>query len=394
MRVTNLLGSVVLAIPLLACPSPARAGRAPSVGIAVSVRIAPPILPVYTQPVCPGPGYLWQPGYWAYGDYGYYWVPGIWVVPPQIGLLWTPGYWGFAGGVYAWHAGYWGPTVGFYGGVDYGFGYTGAGFYGGYWRGRQFFYNTRVSNVSSRVVHNVYTRNVVNERGASRVSYNGGPHGVSARPTSEQLAAGRAAHVHMTTAQSQHERAAGNDRNMLASVNHGRPDVAASRREELNERSSASHNTPATKGRPAPNNHETRPEANRPEPNRSGRTAERPPAERSARPAPSHPTNEPAHRAAPPAKHSETEKHTNPTERHNAPAPKAMRPETEHPATEHRAAPAPKAKQPEARQPAERRPAASPKSAPSHAQKPAGHEQPHAESKRPAETKKPGVADQ
>ena len=84
-------------------------------GVFISVGIAPPALPVYTQPVCPAPGYIWTPGYWAYGTDDYYWVPGTWVQPPSVGLLWTPGYWGFTGGVYAFNAGYWGPQVGFYG---------------------------------------------------------------------------------------------------------------------------------------------------------------------------------------------------------------------------------------------------------------------------------------
>src|SRR5215813_12152218 len=68
--------------------------------VAISIRVGPPALPVYTQPPCPVEGYLWTPGYWAYGDAGYYWVPGVWVAPPQVGLLWTPGYWGWSAGVY------------------------------------------------------------------------------------------------------------------------------------------------------------------------------------------------------------------------------------------------------------------------------------------------------
>lgn len=45
--------------------------------ISISVRIAPPALPIYTQPECPVDGYMWQPGYWAYDNVGgYYWVPG------------------------------------------------------------------------------------------------------------------------------------------------------------------------------------------------------------------------------------------------------------------------------------------------------------------------------
>ena len=58
-----------------------------------------------------------------------------WVSPPAVGVLWTPGYWGWVDGVYLWHAGYWGPHIGFYGGVNYGFGYGGVGCQGGYWRG-------------------------------------------------------------------------------------------------------------------------------------------------------------------------------------------------------------------------------------------------------------------
>ena len=100
------------------------------------MRIGPPALPVYEQPLCPGEGYIWTPGYWAWSDDdGYYWVPGTWVLAPETGYLWTPGYWGFNDGVYLWNAGYWGPHIGFYGGINYGFGYFGEGFAGGEWRG-------------------------------------------------------------------------------------------------------------------------------------------------------------------------------------------------------------------------------------------------------------------
>ena len=79
--------------------------------VAVNITIAPPVLPVYEQPICPEPGFLWTPGYWSYGDAGYYWVPGVWVQPPTVGLLWTPGYWAFEGPIYVWHEGYWGPHI-------------------------------------------------------------------------------------------------------------------------------------------------------------------------------------------------------------------------------------------------------------------------------------------
>ena len=99
--------------------------------IAISVQIEPPALPEYDQPALPEPGYIWTPGYWAYdNDEGYYWIPGTWVEPPQPNLLWTPAYWGWSDGNYVFHDGYWGPHVGFYGGVNYGFGYGGDGYEG------------------------------------------------------------------------------------------------------------------------------------------------------------------------------------------------------------------------------------------------------------------------
>src|SRR5579859_794023 len=63
-------------------------------GDQVQVQEAPPPLPEYDQPPCPGDGYLWTPGYWRWGGAGYYWVPGVWVLPPSPGVLWTPPFWG------------------------------------------------------------------------------------------------------------------------------------------------------------------------------------------------------------------------------------------------------------------------------------------------------------
>ena len=142
---------------------------------AIAVSFGPPLLPVYAQPLCPAPGYIWTPGYWAWDplDGAYYWVPGTWVLPPTVGLLWTPGYWGFVNGAYVWYDGYWGPTVGFYGGINYGFGYPGNGYYGGEWRGREFYYNRTVNNVNVTNITNVYNQTVPND--INRVAYNNGP---------------------------------------------------------------------------------------------------------------------------------------------------------------------------------------------------------------------------
>ena len=112
---------------------------------------------------------MWTPGYWAYGPAGYYWVPGVWVRPPQVGVLWTPGYWGWGGSAFVFHEGYWGPHIGFYGGVNYGFGYGGVGFEGGYWHGNTFLRITApVTNVDVHVT-NVYTHD------CGREQYDGEP---------------------------------------------------------------------------------------------------------------------------------------------------------------------------------------------------------------------------
>ena len=198
------------------------------VAVGVSVRFGPPALPVYAQPICPGPGYMWTPGYWAWNDAGgYYWVPGTWVMAP-VGMFWTPGYWGWGGGFYMWHPGYWGPHVGFYGGINYGFGYGGVGFVGGEWRGGAFYYNRYVTNVSVTHVTTVYNRTVVVNN--STTSFNGGNGGIPVRATPQEEAWGREQHTPALASQTEHERTAGLSHENFASENHGRPAVAATTR--------------------------------------------------------------------------------------------------------------------------------------------------------------------
>src|SRR5206468_2106057 len=120
----------------------------------------PPPLLVYDQPPAPDPDYLWTPGYWAWGPEGYYWVPGCWVAAPYEGALWTPGYWAYVGGRYRFHHGYWGLHIGFYGGIDYGYGYFGHGYYGGYWDHNHFRYNAAVNHIDRRRIPYVYMRDV------------------------------------------------------------------------------------------------------------------------------------------------------------------------------------------------------------------------------------------
>ena len=226
LKIRNLLAAALIVAPMLVLP----AAQA-QIGLSLSINIAPPALPVYEQPPLPATGYIWTPGYWSYGEAGYFWVPGVWVQPPTAGLLWTPGYWGYEGGAYGWHAGYWGPHIGFYGGVNYGFGYGGVGFAGGEWRGGVFAYNRAVANFGIVQVTNVYENHEIVERttivNTEHVSFNGGA-GLQVRATAVEMQAVNEHHFEATHDQVQHVNFAAQDRAQLASVNQGRPATMAS----------------------------------------------------------------------------------------------------------------------------------------------------------------------
>jgi hypothetical protein len=193
--------------------------------MAIYADQAPPPLPEYQQPELTEPGYEWTPGYWNYAPSGYYWVPGVWVAPPFVGALWTPSYWAYSGNRYRLHHGFWGSHIGFYGGINYGFGYTGSGYHGGYWQGNNFYYNRQVNRVNVSVVRNVYEHNVtvVNN---TRISYNG-PHGVEARPSAVDVAVYHERVVPPMQVQVQHMQQAAQNHQQFYAANHGRPAEAA-----------------------------------------------------------------------------------------------------------------------------------------------------------------------
>src|SRR6202050_3082471 len=220
MRKLTLIRGLLFALCLPSAVASVASTASAQIAIGISVHVAPPAIPVYVQAPCPVDGYLWTPGYWSYANDDYFWVPGVWVAPPGAGLLWTPGYWGFAGGVYGFHAGYWGPHVGFYGGVNYGFGYGGVGFVGGQWRGGRFAYNTAVVNVNTTVVRNTFVdRTVVNNSVVGHASFNGGPGGTTVVATAQERAAEHEEHVQATSEQMSHEHTASMDRANFASAN-------------------------------------------------------------------------------------------------------------------------------------------------------------------------------
>jgi hypothetical protein len=222
----GLIAATMLAGPLvLAVPNIAHAQLV--VGLAITV--APPMLPVYEQPPMPAEGYVWTPGYWAYSSEGYYWVPGTWVEPPEEGVYWTPPYWAWNNGTYAFNNGYWGPHVGYYGGINYGYGYGGDGYDGGRWNGRQFQYNRAANNFGSVHVTNVYQHNVtvINR---TNVSYYGGNGGSQFRPTQQDLMAQHDRHIQVTADQTRHISAAQSNPAFAYSHNNGHPAIAATSR--------------------------------------------------------------------------------------------------------------------------------------------------------------------
>jgi hypothetical protein len=290
MRFVLSIRTLLFALVLLAISAASSA----QVGIVVSIRIAPPELPVYEQPICPEDGYIWTPGYWAYGDEDYYWVPGTWVMAPEVGYLWTPGYWGGDGDDYIFHEGYWGTEVGFYGGISYGYGYFGHGYEGGRWDNGHFDYNQSVSHVDVSRNHNVYNTRVDDNNRGNRVSFNGGNGGVQVRATSQEETAGRQRHIAPVAAQTQHVESARSSPELRASANHGKPPIAATAKPGAFKDSGAVaareggtvHTAPAAAAtetaRPAAETARPVPEATRPSP--SVHVKDLPPAENVAAP--------------------------------------------------------------------------------------------------------------
>ena len=322
--------------------------------IGISISFAPPELPVYEQPLCPGDGYLWTPGYWAYADDfdDYYWVPGTWVMAPEPGLLWTPAYWGWGGNGYVFYDGYWGPQVGFYGGISYGYGYFGEGYQGGRWDNGHFFYNRSVNNVNITEIHNVYNTTVIQSTTVNRVSFNGGTGGISARPTAQDEVAARATHIPPVAVQTQHAQAARTNPQQRVSVNQGKPAVAATPKPgAFSDRAVVPAKMAGAPYTPPANRAAAKPAANAPaahpensaaptaQPNKQPETSRPATARPNARPEPSRTEPAPRAQTPPPSERAEPQRATPP------PAPAETK----------RAAPEPQRAEPAARAPAEKK---------------------------------------
>ena len=79
-----------------------------------------------------------MPGYWSLNRNGYFWVPGACVGAVHRRAV-DAGLLGFRGRHLSVARRLLGPHIGFYGGINYGFGYIGIGFVGGYWDHDRYF---------------------------------------------------------------------------------------------------------------------------------------------------------------------------------------------------------------------------------------------------------------
>ncbi len=229
----KLLAALVAAILAIATvPTAAADGDLAISAVSIATAVAPPPLPVYDQPPLPAAGFVWAPGYWAWdaGAADYYWVPGTWVEPPRPGLLWTPAYWESRDGIYAFHEGYWAPDCGFYGGVPYGFGYSGPACDGGYWDSGVFLYNREATNIGEVAGVRGYSKSLAFiETPPNSFSYSG-PGGIAAFASTQQVVAARQPHVPATAQQQQHQQAAHARLAQFAEHNHGYPPIGSTAR--------------------------------------------------------------------------------------------------------------------------------------------------------------------
>ena len=104
-----------------------------------------------------------------------------------------------------------------------------------------------MTNVNVNTVRNVYVNNVAYNN-VNRVSYNGGVGGITRQPTAAERGFENERHIAPTSAQLQHEQSATRNQAMLASVNRGRPPIAATPQAGAFEHP----NVTAARGAPAP----------------------------------------------------------------------------------------------------------------------------------------------
>ena len=95
---------------------------------------------------------------------------------------------------------------------------------------RRYFYNSAANNLGAAHITNVYNQTVVNNTTINRASFNGGPGGVAAKPSAEELLAEKETHIPASRLQVDQARASGMRAEQFVSTNQGKPAIAATTR--------------------------------------------------------------------------------------------------------------------------------------------------------------------
>jgi hypothetical protein len=91
---SSVVGSIATALPASAAAD-------------IFVRLGPPPIRVERVPPPPGPGFVWEGGYWRWNGVRYVWVPGRYAHGPRVGAHWVPGHWVHRPGGWVWVEGHW-----------------------------------------------------------------------------------------------------------------------------------------------------------------------------------------------------------------------------------------------------------------------------------------------
>ena len=114
----------------------------------------------------------------------------------------------------------------FYGGINYGFGYSGDGYQRGRWQKTAFLYNQAANNLGAVKVAHTYDQAIPVDNSAVQASFNGGSRGTKTQPTSEQEELAHGEHVAPTAKQQAHFEMAAKDRSLYSKLNGGEPGIA------------------------------------------------------------------------------------------------------------------------------------------------------------------------
>lgn len=103
----SITGSAAAAVLAFGLAAPSAQAQ---VGFGITIGEPPPPIRYERRGYAPGPGYVWQSGYWVPdpdGDGHYRWQPGVWVRPPYAGAYYVHPHYDHYEDGYHMQPGYW-----------------------------------------------------------------------------------------------------------------------------------------------------------------------------------------------------------------------------------------------------------------------------------------------